>query len=423
MFIMNISSLICLVFLISCNSQVSVKTTRAAVVSETPLPSKICAGESISGVIGTADCSGGVAPLASSICVGVVVSGVTGTASCPNPGDPINMLSFASRKDNASFPYDPATFATFFSNPPRAVASLKDELAANPLFTANHSVVPKPLSDSDGRYRPCLYLAGYACDYSDAPEYTEKKHYLETIASLDPSATIVTRSGINVCGATGTISQRIAECLTLNGRWSYYDGKKYGQEGEGDWKQVSVVNDGGTKYEVWRDERTKLLWSDKSSIDYNWYQAAGYSKPGAVSVRETQFTSEPGVMDSSAPFNINQTMQPSNPISVCPDVIAGELAAGGGTSTYIYVNPETKFKADLVHPQVTWRLPSKNDWLLAEVNGVRKVLPNMDFSFWSASSLSDDRVFAWLFGGDYGNMGGNYRYSSSSVRCVAPSRD
>jgi len=352
-------------------------------------------------------------PLASTICSGTEINGVTGTANCSGalPSDPIMMLSFASRKDNASFPVTALEFAAFFAAPDRVVASLQDEAEENSTFTDNHSVIPNPFEDSDGRYQ--------MSDYSGNPiaSSTEKKHYFETIAKNGP---IASRASIVACGSVGTIEARIADCNTLNGLWSFYDGKKYGQDGEGDWKLVSVVG-AGPKFEVWRDERTKLLWSDKTTANYNWYQAAGYSKSDPVSFAESEFLSSPGTTDPQT----GQVMQPANPVSVCPDVDSGEISAGGGTYTNYAANPETDFKAGLSHPQTTWRLPSRSDWLLAEVNGIRKVLPSMDNYFWSASSYSVFRSFAWFFYGSVGNLGIDYRFSSNSVsvRCVASSRD
>ncbi len=375
-------------------------------------------------------------PVGSDICSGKTICGVAGTADCSGSGgssstDPVLMLSFASRKDNASFPYLPGDFAAFFAAPDRVVATLKDEQEENSTFTANHSVIPSPLADSDGRYGPCMFDEFWNCDTSDVPEYPEKRHYLETIAKNGP---ITSRSDLVACGSTGTIEARVEDCASKNGLWAFYDGKKYGQDGEGDWKLVSVLDNSGTKYEVWRDERTKLLWSDKASATYNWYQAAGYAKNTTDSVKETQLISEPGITHNSIPakswepgsfgFDGDSPLQPENPISVCPDVVDGEIAAGGGTYTNYAANPETDFKAGLSHPQTTWRLPTKNDWLLAEVNGIRKVLPNMEGYFWSSSSFSRSRGVVWFFNGSDGQMNRNSRgFNLYSVRCVASWRD
>jgi hypothetical protein len=66
-----------------------------------------------------------------------------------------------------------------------------------------------------------------------------------------------------------------------------------------------------------------------------------------------------------------------------------------------------------------WRIPTKADWILADVDGIRKVLPNMDHSFWSASSYSYVVYNAWVFSGDSG-YGGYFGRNSPLVaaRCV-----
>lgn len=344
-----------------------------------------------------------------------------------------SLSSFAPRKDNASFPVTVEEFNSFFSATPRVVASLKDELEGNGTFTANHSVIPSPLDDSDG-YHGITLTPDQLTEIGRTHSVPPKKHYLETIARLDSTATITSRANIIPCGATGTVSQRISECLTLNGRWSYYDGKKYGQDSEGDWKLVTVLEDQGTKYEVWRDERTKLLWSDSTLRSYGWMQAAGYSKPSSVSVVEIGVDASPGSGIANG--------QPANPESICPDVItSGEIVAGGGTPGYTYVNLEAQIKGGLRYPQVTWRLPSINDWKLADVNGIRKVLPNMEIyndkddiyaetSFWS-STLVSQRNFSYSHAWEFYGGGGMVTWGiddyiprgQKRVRCVGPARD
>jgi hypothetical protein len=375
--------------------------------------------------------STGTLPSASTICSGTTVFGVDGTADCSGG---ISFLSFASRRDNGSFP-DPTTFPlstaafdAFFAT--RSPATLAEEIAGDTDFSTKNSLVPNPLYDSDGRYA--------MNDINGTPiAVPAKRHYLETIAVND--ANIATRANIVACGSTGTIAERIEDCATLNGLWAFYDGKKYGQDGEGDWKLVSVIG-AGPKYEVWRDERTKLLWSDKTSVNYNWYQAAGYSKPNVISEAESEFRSQPGQQDPISQIwypdlagptpDPRSIMQPASPVSVCID--AGVLNGGEGTSGYTYVGPSGEtgddtngysFKGNIISTQATWRLPSINDWKLADVNGIRKVLPNMDNFFWSSSSYSYVRSDAWNFQGGYGGMGSGYRVRTYSVRCVAPSRD
>jgi hypothetical protein len=248
---------------------------------------------------------------------------------------------------------------------------------------------------------------------------SSERHYLKTIAT---NKTGSGRHNIQICGTTGDIESRINNCRTTNGVWSFYSGAQYGQIGEGDWSLVSVVSDGSNKYEVWRDERTKLLWSDRTSQKYNWYQASGYSKPQDISYEETEHRSDPGsgrLWDGT-----NTVMQPSSPISVCPDVVDGEIAAGGGHYTNYDPNPETAFKGNLRYSDnLIWKLPSLDDWRLADINGIRKVLPNMDDTYLSSLTYSINRGMVWLYKGGLGDIDQGFRRITYSVRCVAFVRD
>jgi hypothetical protein len=58
------------------------------------------------------------------------------------------------------------------------------------------------------------------------------------------------------CGETGNIESRIADC---NRQWRATTGSK---SGGGTWSLVSKIDLSGTYYEVWRDDKTGLIWSD-----------------------------------------------------------------------------------------------------------------------------------------------------------------
>ena len=90
--------------------------------------------------------------LASSILASCVTEEKTVNSGSSSSSGPLAMSSFASRKDNASFPVTEIEFAEFFVATARVVATLKDEQKGNATFTENHSVVPSPLDDSDGYY-------------------------------------------------------------------------------------------------------------------------------------------------------------------------------------------------------------------------------------------------------------------------------
>ncbi|NDC24701.1 MAG: hypothetical protein EBZ49_11330 [Proteobacteria bacterium] len=311
----------------------------------------------------------GVDFLKENICSGKTIFGRVGTAVCNALfGDAI--YSMAPRSDLATPP-------TSSSN--RQVAKMSEEVSSASQFTNNYDLVPKPEYVTDGRYGN-----GIAA---------EKKHYLETIVGRPNT----------VCGTSGTIEERVSDCDSKNGNKAFYSGKNYGQSGEGDWKLVTRTSGG---YEVWRDERTKLIWSDTLSSGYNWCQAAGYSS-NSDTTNMTGYNCQAGAEGS---------LQPATPISVCAD--ASLLEELNGVSTYATPSSENEPKGNLSVSSVKWRLPTLEDWKLADVNGIRKVLPNMDAGFWSASSLSDSVSSAWFFSGGDGSVYFGDRHYGVSVRCV-----
>ncbi len=265
--------------------------------------------------------------------------------------------------------------------------------------------MPNPLVDIDDRFSDTGVPA--------------KRNYLETVKG---------RPDV-VCGLSGSNAARITDCATRNTNAgvnkAIWEGSKYGQGGEGDWKLVTLYKasaaegdpcSGGIAsgcYEVWRDERTGLTWSDShtnNGNNYNWFQAAGYSAATDTSA-VTSYDGSPGA-----------GYQPAVPISVCADATA--IACLNGIATY--QNPdgtngttdERPAKGDLTGLSRGWRLPTRSDWSLAEANGVRMVLPNMDTRFWSMSSLSRFRSRAWFFEDELGSFGTDTRDILYLVRCV-----
>ncbi|MGE3610356.1 MAG: DUF1566 domain-containing protein [Bacteriovoracaceae bacterium] len=107
------------------------------------------------------------------------------------------------------------------------------------------------------------------------------------------------------------------------------------------------------------------------------------------------------------------------------EVSTGLLWSDRLPSTMTQYSAEKACKADLKEVAgiagVTWRLPSKEEYEQAEKSGIRKVLPNMNYWFWSSSVHRDYSYDAWLFSGVFGGTGGDYYRNSYifSVRCVA----
>ena len=83
-------------------------------------------------------------------------------------------------------------------------------------------------------------------------------------------------------------------------------------------------------------------------------------------------------------------------------------------------------------PSVRWRLPSINDYKIADANGIRFVMPDMGIAGtnrpsidgsvggnteWSASLVSNGRSYAWRFYSNNGSVVNLSRNLSYSARC------
>jgi hypothetical protein len=318
-------------------------------------------------------------PTSDQICQGSVIAGVLGAGPCSqNFGAYI--YSMEPRTDTPLIDLKDQNALDG-----RQVQTIWDEANQSVGISLYYSLVPNPQYDTDGRY--------------DVASLVPKRHYLETITGR-PTVT---------CGTSGSVISRITDCANSNGNRAFYDGRKYGQSGEGDWKLVTLTANG---YEVWRDERTQLLWSDSMTTYYNWCQAAGYSSASDTS---SITGSDCSAGSSSKPGGL----QPKNPISVCAD--ATLLGKVNGVDYYTPIAEEDR-KGALDVTQVHWRLPTIEDWKLADVNGLRKVLPNLDTPFWSATSSSNGINNVWTFNGPDGEITlSSDRYDNSNgikTRCV-----
>lgn len=417
----NIFSLLLLCTVVGCSKKLEINGLNPVLQnsgSSTINPSDVCSGKVIAGVAGTANCSGG------------------GTGGGVSVSVAEGFYVLASRKDVSDFDWsdtdildDLVAGINAYDRSPE-ILTLKSFVDSNnasvlALFNSKYQAVPNPVTETDGLCGndPGDPLSS-ACG-TEGAESISKKHYLERITGR-PSADC--GRNIDVI-PNAVISDRIADCASKNGDTSYYNAVQYGQGGEGDWKLVTKV---GAK-EVWQDQRTQLLWSDVADYYYNWYQASGYSQETVYSQRDTDYDSAPN--DSNTSCN-GSPCQPSSPISVCAEVENDKILAGGGHPTADYApNPENTFKGNLkASDGVVWKLPSRDDWMLAEVNGIRKATPNWVVAglshpiggefhvYWSSSSASFFRRNAWFFDG-FGGLDGYDRSNELSVRCVgfAPS--
>lgn len=221
--------------------------------------------------------------------------------------------------------------------------------------------------------------------------------------------------GSTSCGITqNTVLNRIADCSNIFGANARWNGAVSGNAGQGIWNLVSRsgAKSGSKGREVWRDERTGLLWSSVVGVATNWCKASGSSNAsGAGSIAESdpsgicdnstyqgQVTATSGCYESASGFTTTDA-------SIDNLGKVGMNLAGSGTS-----------------PKVAWRLPTLYDYEIADANGMRFVLPdigaNGNLDEWTATLSSSIRSRAWIYNGAQGVHSTKGRSLTSAFRCV-----
>lgn len=228
---------------------------------------------------------------------------------------------------------------------------------------------------------------------------------------------VVDRTGWETtsCGTTDdTVLERITDCSTVFGANARWNGASSGNASQGIWQLVSRsgAKSGSKGREVWRDERTGLLWSSVIGTATNWCKASGSSNATNVSasIKEADVSS---ICDSGT--YQNQTT-----------AISGCFEAAGFTTTDASIDILGKVAMDLAGsptaPQVAWRLPSLYDYEVADANGLRFVLPdigvNGNLDEWTATLSSSIRSRAWIYNGAQGVHSTKARTLTSAFRCV-----
>lgn len=186
-----------------------------------------------------------------------------------------------------------------------------------------------------------------------------------------------------VCG-TGSgftgINARISDCSKKNADKAFWDGKSYGAAGEGSWKLVMY---NGTK-EFWLDEKSGMVWSHVLAA-VNWCKASGNTEN-----------------------NTTETVIDCNDIGDALSSCSGKVM-------------------DEVGDQIKWRLPTRNDFLQADINGARFVMKkeNETTGLWTATlrAAANGRNEAWVYNSKEGTLTAALMTTERAVRCVgAPLR-
>lgn len=156
------------------------------------------------------------------------------------------------------------------------------------------------------------------------------------------------------------IKSRIADCIEKNGATAtLWNGKENGISGEGNF---SLIQKSGDKL-TWLDDTTGMAWSHRLTDNQSWNTAAGID------------------------LNIDDE-----------DYLCGDLRTIPST-------------------EIVFRLPTRNDYLIADVNGARYVLSDIDEPFWTATSV-DGSTEAWSVNLSSGASERSSIDETFAVRCI-----
>lgn len=258
----------------------------------------------------------------------------------------------------------------------------------------------------------------------------------DTDGYQDTNVDEVDHTVLNACGTMqATIDGRIADCSLVNGAAAMWSGAQEGNAGHGDWKLVTKIANGNAGKEVWRDERTQLLWSDNlSNINGSGVPTGGTSQQNFGWCFASGNTQNAGGIDCRTGVVGSHNRAA---VSLCAEV-GGLLTPNGAHSASTAANSLVSWistgtaivdakggmllNATASSPSVTWRLPTRADYLQAYANGMGYVLPRfLSPYFWTSSVAAYDLGFAWLFNVDaLGNLylGAPARTDAWNTRCV-----
>jgi hypothetical protein len=170
------------------------------------------------------------------------------------------------------------------------------------------------------------------------------------------------------CGQTGSVSNRILDCRGEYSASATWVGSTEGLYAETTW--TLVTRDTAAQIAIWKDNGSGYLWTTKIATDVSFCQAAG--------VDGTSYT-------------VNCNSNNADKLTYCSE-----------NSGFTY---DTGVAAKLGNLSVSsgkvmWRLPTRADFLKAELDGLRYVLPMAETdNFWSANTWSVDAGSIWTFSG------------------------
>lgn len=269
----------------------------------------------------------------------------------------------------------------------------------------------------------------FPAHYRAVPNISTDNEVADISDDEDGATALVNRTGwgLTECGtANGKVDARIANCVTVFAANATWNGITAGNAGQGSWSLVSRKNISGSMYEVWRDNSTELLWSSRVSTvsGLNWCKASGNSN--SQKVDENFREDDPSNICDSSTYQNNGI---NHPISACVEGFGGYLADDNdpkfgflstGTAQQGKAGLMTLPSAQKANGRVFWRLPTTYDYMLANHNGLRFVLPDISSGGdeWTATTFSGDSTQAWVFSSTDGYRKIQPKTSNLHVRCL-----
>lgn len=192
------------------------------------------------------------------------------------------------------------------------------------------------------------------------------------------SVTALTRPSVTCgIGATESLAQKISDCVTKNDKLATWNGKIHATAGESVWNLVTFSETEAGTFEIWYDSRTEMLWSDIILKEANWCQASG------------------------------------SDLALSDTVGVNCASLGKGQSLCTQYNP-------VELPKAHWRLPTRNDYLQADLDGLRFVVKFGVTNSWTATTSSDVAVRkrAWSYSVSSGNLMAEEMELLRHVRCI-----
>ena len=218
-----------------------------------------------------------------------------------------------------------------------------------------------------------------------------------------------------------TIAERIQDCQKhpVIGKQSTWIGATNGNSGQVTWKLVARGGDvfgegvGTIGQEVWQDQHTGFLWSSRVALGVNWCKATG----------SNFITNNPTAEADPSGYCSHVSYQNTG---VGPEVKAASACFEDMEKFFTQNDPEIRNEGKVglglkSAPKVAWRLPTADDYSLANIHGIRFVFPDMLHNGnweWTAMILSSNRSSAWDFSTDYGGMGNDNRRGLNGARCI-----